>query len=154
MPLPETPEKERQESDINGSMNYSDLLNNLDISRGERETEIKYEPKPTNVDSDSETRVSGIPERRSKRLTKTNPIVRFNNPIMLSEYRKRNNKNATNGETSNRPSNNGRNGLQPTTTGNEQDNRGRIPVIPTAHDLTGTRNLTAPETANFSDKDG
>ena len=35
------------------------------------------------------TRIPGIDLRRSKRLTKTNPIVRLNNPVVHGFYRKR-----------------------------------------------------------------
>ena len=86
-----------KENDEDGSINLSEILENLDNSRGgEIESEITNEPdininKPKKNNSDSneiETRIEGIPERRSKRLTKTSPIIRLNNPI-ITEYRKR-----------------------------------------------------------------
>ena len=86
-----------KENDKDGSMNLSKILENLDIPGGrEIESEINNEPD-NNIDNSSEnkhdsneieTRVEGIPERRSKRLTKTNPIIRLNNPIITS-YRNR-----------------------------------------------------------------
>ena len=80
---------EGQETDENGSMNYSEILKNLNISGGEKEQDVKPEIKITEPEQDIfDTRISGIPERRSKRLTKTNPIIRFNNPITLIDYRK------------------------------------------------------------------
>ena len=84
-------------TDNNGSMNLSNLLQNLEINGGEENREIKNETEitPENeqvntpITPEFETRVMGIPERRSKRLTKTNPIVRFNNPVIMNDYRKR-----------------------------------------------------------------
>ena len=89
---------EGQDTDENGSMNYTELLNNLNLSRGESDIEIKSELENVNTEPNSrETRVPGIPERRSKRLTKTTPIVRFNNPIILPEYRKQQRRNNAEG---------------------------------------------------------